>query len=80
MSDIEEEPTITPAIQKKLDENWEDLMAKLKIVDTKLYEQIKSDIDLINNYGIPYEQIVAKRENRKFKVIKEDINQLNLFE
>ena len=80
MSDIEEEPTITPAIQKKLDENWEDLMAKLKIVDTKLYEQIKTDIDLINNYGIPYEQIVAKRENRKFKVIKEDINQLNLFE
>ena len=80
MSDIEEEPTITPAIQKKLDENWEDLMAKLKIVDTKLYEQIKSDIDLINNYGIPYEQIVAKRENRKFKVIKEDKNQLNLFE
>lgn len=80
MSDIEEEPKITPAIQKKLDENWEDLMAKLKIVDTKLYEQIKSDIDLINNYGIPYEQIVAKRENRKFKVIKEDKNQLNLFE
>lgn len=80
MSDIEEEPVITPEIQKKLDENWEDLMAKLKIVDTKLYEQIKSDIDLINNYGIPYEQIVAKRENRKFKVIKEDINQLNLFE
>ena len=80
MSDIEEEPTITPAIQKKLDENWEDLMAKLKIVDTKLYEQIKSDIDLINNYGIPYEQIVSKRENRKFKVIKEDKNQLNLFE
>lgn len=80
MSDIEEEPVITPEIQKKLDENWEDLMTKLKIVDTKLYEQIKSDIDLINNYGIPYEQIVAKRENRKFKVIKEDINQLNLFE
>ena len=80
MSDIEEEPTITPAIQKKLDENWEDLMAKLKIVDTKLYEQIKSDIDLINNYGIPYEQIVAKRENKKFKVMKEDINQLKLFE
>ena len=79
MSDIEEEPIITPEIQKKLDKNWEDLMANLKIVDTKLYEQIKSDIDLINNYGIPYEQIVAKREGKKFKVKKQDINQLNLF-
>ena len=79
MSDIEEEPIITPEIQKNLDKNWEDLMANLKIVDTKLYEQIKSDIDLINNYGIPYEQIVAKREGKKFKVKKQDINQLNLF-